>query len=303
MINNTEFKCGYVAIVGLPNSGKSTLLNRFLGQKLSIVNSKPQTTRKNILGILSEENYQIIFLDTPGMLNPGYLMQEKMMQHFHSAISDADIIIVLFDIEDDPEGEKLLSTSSFELVKKVGTNNKYFLFSKIDLQTKSNIEVLKNKIDAMKIFDYVAGISAVSGENIDELLSKIVTALPVHPPYYPIDILSSENERFFVSEIIREKILELYREEIPYSCEVVIESYTEKEGRKDYIKAVIFVEKDSQKGILIGAKGEAMKKLGASTRRDVELFLGREVFLELYVKVKKNWRSDEDALKQFGYSN
>lgn len=303
MNKNTEFKCGYVAIVGLPNAGKSTLLNRFLGQKLSIVNSKPQTTRKNIIGILSEKNYQIIFLDTPGMLNPGYLMQEKMMRHFHSAISDADIIIVLFDIEGDLEGEKLLSSLSFELIKKVVTKHKYFLFSKIDLQMKSNIEVLKNKIDGLKIFDYVAGISSVSGENIEELLSKIISALPVHPPYYPIDILSSENERFFVSEIIREKILELYREEIPYSCEVVIESYTEKEGRKDYIKAVIYVEKDSQKGILIGAKGEAMKKLGASTRQDVEKFLGREVFLELYVKVKKNWRSDEDALKQFGYSN
>lgn len=302
-MTNEKFKSGYVAIVGLPNAGKSTLLNRFLGQKLSIVNSKPQTTRKNIVGIYTEKNFQIIFLDTPGMLNPNYLLQEKMLQNFNNAVNDADVVVLMLDASDDPLGDKLFHHEVFNQIEKNKSVKKIFVVNKIDLTKNYDLAPLKNKIETMEQFESLHVISAANGNNVDTLLQKIVSLMPEHPAYYPDDIVSSEHERFFVAEIIREKILELYREEIPYSCEVVIENFTEKEGRKDYIKAVIFVEKDSQKGILIGKKGEAMKKLGAITRTEVEKFLDREVFLELYVKIKKNWRSDEDALKFFGYSN
>lgn len=303
MTKDKIFHCGYVAIVGFPNVGKSTLLNRLLGQKLSIVNSKPQTTRKNIVGILTEKKFQIIFLDTPGFLHPNYLLQEKMMQNFNNAVNDADIIVLMLDAVDDPTGEKMFHHDILKQIQKNKTSKKIFVLNKIDIAKESDYTSIMNRFTETNIFHKQHAISAAKRENVNILLQTIVSLLPEHPAYYPDEIVSSEQERFFVSEIIREKILELYREEIPYSCEVVIENFTEKEGRKDYIKAVIYVEKDSQKGILIGKQGEAMKKLGAATRVDVENFLGREVFLELFVKIKKNWRGDEDALKFFGYIN
>ncbi len=294
-------KAGYVAILGLPNAGKSTLLNALLAQKLSIVNEKPQTTRKRILGILSEENSQIIFLDTPGILSPSYLLQEKMMDDVKRSIEDADIFILMVDLSEDPEGEKLLSSLVAKKVMDSGTPV-ILALNKVDLIQQETVTVLLSKFEGTGKFSCVIPLAANVNYNVQKILVEIVDLLPESPKFYPDDIIADENERFFVSEIIREKVLELYREEIPYSVEVLINEFKERESNKDYIEAEIVVEKDSQKGIIIGKQGKAIKKLGEISRKAVEEFLQREVYLELRVKVRKNWRSDEKMLKVFGYS-
>jgi GTP-binding protein Era len=295
-------KSGYVAIVGKPNTGKSTLLNMLLGQKLSITTSKPQTTRKNILGILSEENYQIIFLDTPGILNPGYLLQEKMMENVERSIHDADIILLLTDIKLALDVKKLSDEENIFRIINKSKAKKILLINKIDLADENIVIGITKNYSGLGVFDSIIPISAIKNRNIDKVLSLLVEHLPEHPKYFPNEELSTADERFFVSEIIREKILELYQEEIPYSCEVVIEDFKERENRKDVINAMIYVEKDSQKGILIGKAGAAIKKLGEQSRKSIEEFLQREVYLELRVKVKEKWRSDEKQLACFGYS-
>ena len=295
-------KAGYVSILGLPNSGKSTLMNSLIGQKLSITTNKPQTTRKRILGILSEKDFQIIFLDNPGILKPGYLLQEKMMEAVSQSIKDADILLIILDINSDPGGNKTLNEDSVKEILKRNKKPKILLINKIDLSSQEPVQNLIEKIQKKYNFKKIIPLSASLGFNTDEVVSTIVDYLPEGPGFYPDDIVADENERFFVSEIIREKILELYQEEIPYSIEVLIADYKEREDKKDYISAEIVVEKESQKGIIIGKNGTAIKKLGLVSRKAVEDFLEKEVYLDLRVKVRKKWRSNENLLKSFGYS-
>jgi GTP-binding protein Era len=302
MINSPKIKTGYVSILGLPNSGKSTLMNSLIGQKLSITTNKPQTTRKRILGILSEKDYQVIFLDNPGILKPGYLLQEKMMEAVNQSVKDADVILIIIDIDADPDGSKILND---DFVKKMlAKNNKpqILILNKIDLSTQVFVKNLIENINKRDLFNKIIPISASLSFNLHEVISSIVEYLPEGPKLYPDDIVADENERFFVSEIIREKILELYQEEIPYSIEVLIADFKERENNKDYISAEIVVEKESQKGIIIGKQGSAIKKLGLAAREAVEDFLQKEIYLDLRVKVRRKWRSNENMLKTFGYS-
>ncbi len=295
-------KAGYVSILGLPNVGKSTLLNALLGQKISIVNEKPQTTRKRILGILSEENYQVIFLDTPGILKPNYLLQEKMMDDVNRSIHDADIFLLMVDVGDDPAGEKLLSLPE---VKKIMESNVpiLLLLNKVDLIKQEVVTIMISRFEGKGNFKSVIPLAANVNYNIQKVLVEIVDLLPENPKFYPDDIVADANERFFVSEIIREKILELYRDEIPYSVEILINDFKERDANKDYIEAEIVVEKESQKGIIIGKQGAAIKKLGEVSRKAIEEFLNHEVYLDMRVKVRKNWRTDEKMLRSFGYSH
>ncbi len=298
----TDHRTGYVAILGLPNSGKSTLLNALLGQKLSIITSKPQTTRKRILGILSEENYQIIFLDTPGILAPSYLLQEKMMEDVKLSLDDADVIILIIDVKEDTLAEKLASQ---EFVKEKVFNSKkpkLLILNKIDLIKQEKVTNLIKHFEEQKIFEEVIPISASQNFNTERVKVEIIRFLPEGPKLFPDEQVTDEKERFFVSEIIREKILDLYRDEVPYSCEVLIIDFKEREEGKNFISAEIVVERDSQKAIIIGKGGIAIKKLGQIAREQIEEFLQREVFLELRVKVRKKWRSDENLLKSFGYT-
>lgn len=297
-----DIKSGYATIIGLPNSGKSSLLNAILGQKISITTNKPQTTRKSIAGILSEENYQIIFLDTPGILHPEYLLQERMMDYVNKSVKDADILIFLADLQNDPNCEVLLKNEfAAELIQKTN-RHKILVLNKAD---KSNDEAIKDlipKIESLNLFNYVIPVSSMYKFNIQSIVQAILEFLPEHPKYYEDDIAADESERFFISEIIREKIFELYKEEIPYSCEVIIEDYKERPGKKDFISAEINVERNSQKGIIIGKMGEAIKKLGSKSREAIEEFLQKEVYLDLRVKVADKWRSNELQLKSFGYN-
>ena len=295
-------KTGYVAILGLPNSGKSTLLNALLGQKLSIITSKPQTTRKRILGILNEENHQIIFLDTPGILTPSYLLQEKMMADVKTSLDDADVIILIIDVKEDPSAENLFAQQFVKEFVLKSKKPKLLALNKIDLIVQDRVNELIKNFESQNIFEEIIPISAISSFNIQRMKEGIIQFLPKCPKLFPDDQVTDENERFFVSEIIREKILELYRDEVPYSCEVLIADFKEREEGKNFISAEIVVEKDSQKAIIIGKGGTAIKKLGQIARKSIEEFLQKEVFLELRVKVRKKWRSDENLLKSFGYS-
>jgi len=298
----TQQKTGYVAILGLPNSGKSTLLNALLGQKLSIITSKPQTTRKRILGILSENDYQIIFLDTPGILSPSYLLQEKMMEDVKISLDDADMIVLIIDVKSDPMAENLLAQEFVKDSVLKSEKHKLLILNKVDLITQDEVNKLIKHFEAQKIFEQIIPISATLNFNITRVKDEIISILPEGPKLFPDDQVTDENERFFVSEIIREKILDLYRDEIPYSCEVLIVEFKEREEGKNFISAEVVVERDSQKAIIIGKGGAGIKKLGQVARESIEEFLQREVFLELRVKVRKKWRSDENLLKSFGYS-
>ena len=298
----TQQKTGYVAILGLPNSGKSTLLNALLGQKLSIITSKPQTTRKRILGILSENDYQIIFLDTPGILSPSYLLQEKMMEDVKTSLNDADLIVLIIDVKSDPMAENLLAQEFVKDSVLKSEKHKLLILNKVDLITQDEVNKLIKHFAAQKIFEQIIPISATLNFNLTRVKDEIISILPEGPKLFPDDQVTDENERFFVSEIIREKILDIYRDEIPYSCEVLIVEFKEREEGKNFISAEVVVERDSQKAIIIGKGGTAIKKLGQIARESIEEFLQREVFLELRVKVRKKWRSDENLLKSFGYS-
>jgi GTPase len=298
----TEHKTGYVAILGLPNSGKSTLLNALLGQKLSITTEKPQTTRKRILGILSENNYQIIFLDTPGILSPSYLLQKKMMEDVEASFDDADVVILIIDVKEDPRAEKLLSQEFVKEKVFKSKKPKLLILNKVDLLNQDKVIELIKHFESQKMFEEIIPISASLNFNIQRVKEDIIRFLPEGPKLFSDEQITDENERFFVSEIVREKILEIYRDEVPYSCEVLIIEFKEREISKHFISAEIVVERESQKAIIIGKGGSAIKKLGELARKSIEEFLQREVFLELRVKVRKKWRSDENLLKDFGYS-
>ena len=285
-----KHKSGYVAILGLPNAGKSTLLNALLGQKIAITNKKPQTTRKKILGILSDKDYQVIFLDTPGILSPSYLLQEKMMEEVAQSVNDADVILLLIDVKKDPFGKDTFN-QKFVVENLNKEKSKIIaLLNKVDLIKQNEAVRLLEHFESMNKFNAIIPISATEIFNLDRLLETIVDELPEGPSYYPEDVVADENERFFVSEIIREKILELYREEIPYSVEVLISEFKERDINKNFISAEIVVERDTQKAIIIGKGGTAIKKLGQIAREAIEDFLQQEAFLELRVKVRKNWR-------------
>ena len=294
-------KSGYVAIIGKPNVGKSTLMNAMLGEKLSIITNKPQTTRKRVLGILSEEEHQIIFLDTPGILKPKYLLQEKLAEYIKTSILDADIVVVMIDITSD-EVSDVIESESVKIVLENNNLAKLAVINKIDKSNEDELNKVVEELNDMDVFKSVIPISALNKFNTDAVVSNIKELLPEGPKYYPDDQLSDADERFFVSEIIREKVFEKYKEEIPFSTEVLIEEFKEQENRKDYISAVIVVERESQKPIIIGKKGESVKKLGQVAREAIEEFLGRPVFLELRVKVRSKWRSNPNMLKSFGYN-
>ena len=294
-------KVGYVTIIGLPNVGKSSLMNALLGQKISITTSKPQTTRKRILGILSEENFQIIFLDTPGILKPAYLLQEKMIEDIDLSVKDADLFVMIYDVSS--EGSFKESQEN-EYIKKIiddKSKQKILVLNKVDTITQEKALELINHFEKPSLFKFVIPVSATLNFNIERLRNEIVELLPEGNKFYPDDIVADEQERFFVSEIIREKIFELYEDEIPYSCEVLIAEFIERENAKDFISAEIVVERESQKPIIIGKAGVAIKRLGERSRKAIEEFLEREVFLELRVKVREKWRSNPNMLKSFGY--
>lgn len=288
-----DHRSGYVALIGKPNVGKSTLMNALVGRKLSIVTRKPQTTRHRVLGILSDEHYQVIFLDTPGIIKPRYRLHESMMHNVEDAIADADLLVFMADAMQSRPDEFSLEF--------IGDRPAILAINKMDLIRKEDALPLVDSYVALRSFEEVIPISATKGSNLDVLLESIIERLPKGPPFYPKDVVSEHPERFFVAEIIREKAFELYREEIPYSIQVNIAQFDEREDEKDYIGAEIVVERDAQKGILIGKGGRSLKRLGTAARADIEAFLGRAVYLDLHVKVREGWRNRPSYLRSYGY--
>lgn len=299
--SETTHKSGFINIIGRPNVGKSTMMNALLGERMSIITNKPQTTRHRIIGIVSGDDYQMVFSDTPGMIeNPAYKMQEAMNRFAHSTFEDADIMLFVTEVgEVYADNEPII-----EKLKKV-TTPLFLVLNKTDTVTNDQVLLQLNQWNKRISFTESIPVSALHHANTDRLFELLLRHLPEGPPYYPKDQLTDRSERFFVSEIIREKILLLYHQEIPYSVEVVIESFKETETASGEplvrIRAEIFVARATQKSILIGKNGEAIKKLGTEARKGIETFLEKKVFLELYVKVKDNWRDNEQLLKHFGY--
>lgn len=288
-------KAGFVNIVGKPNAGKSTLLNQLMGEKLAIVTQKAQTTRHRIFGIYNEEDVQIVFSDTPGVLDPKYGLQEKMMDFVKESLQDADVFLMIADINDQEEPSEYLIDRLTKIPVPV-----LLLLNKVD---KTNQQYLEAKVEFWhKRFPKaeILPISALNAYNTEYILPKLKSLLPENPPYYDKDQYTDKSERFFVNECIREKILLNYDKEIPYSVEVVTEIFKEKEGII-FIDAIIYVERDSQKGIIIGHKGEAVKKVGTEARQDLEKFFSKKIHLNIFVKVKKDWRKNDRDLKNFGY--
>lgn len=289
-------KSGFVNIIGNPNVGKSTLMNALVGERLSIITSKAQTTRHRILGIVNGDDFQIVFSDTPGILRPSYKLQESMMNFVRGALTDADVLLYVTDtVEQDDER----AAEIVERIRRSGTPT-LVVINKIDLSNQTNLEALVEKWHAKLPDAEIIPISARERFNIDVLFDRILALLPEGEAYYPKDTLTDKTLRFFASEIIREKILTNYDKEIPYCCEIVIDAYKE-EPQIDRISAVIYVARDSQKGILIGHKGEKLKKVGRQAREELEEFLQKKVFLQLFVKVSDDWRNDERQLRRFGY--
>jgi|SRR5690554_5287166 len=290
-----KHRSGFVNIIGHPNVGKSTLMNQLVGEKLSIITSKAQTTRHRILGIVNEEDYQIIYSDTPGVIEPAYKLQEGMMKFVFNSLEDADLFLLMVECgQQSFKNEKL-----FDFLSKTETPI-ILLINKIDI---SNQEVLEEQVQhwhKQLPKAEVLPVSALHNFNVDVLKQKIVEKLPECPPYYPKDSLTDKTERFFVEEKIREKILLNYEQEVPYSTEVLVEEFKE-EDEIIRIRANIFVSRDSQKGILIGKGGSKLKKVGTEARRDLEAFFEKKIYLNLFVKVNKDWRNDEGQLKRFGY--
>ena len=290
-----EHKAGYVNIIGNPNVGKSTLMNALIGQKLSIITNKAQTTRHRILGILNEKGYQIVFSDTPGVIKPVYKLQENMMNFVHSAFQDADILIYMIEI-----GEKGLKDEKlFERLKKTSIPI-IVLLNKIDLAEQDFVAQEIEKWSAELPNAQLLPISALNNFNLDVIKDKLVDLLPISPPYYEKDAITDKSERFFIEEIIREKILKHYKKEIPYCVQIEVEEFFEEEEIIK-IRAIIYVMRESQKGIIIGHQGLGLKRIGTEARRDIERMLDKKVFLATPVKVKKNWRNDNQQLKKFGY--
>jgi GTP-binding protein Era len=289
-------KAGFVNIIGNPNVGKSTLMNAFVGERLSIITSKAQTTRHRILGIVNGEDFQVVLSDTPGIIKPAYEMQKSMMDFVKSAFEDADVLIYMVEI-----GEKELKDEDFFnkiIHSKIPV---LLLLNKIDksnqVELEEQIDLWKTKVPNAEIFP----ISALENFNVQEVFARILALLPVSPPYYPKDALTDKPERFFVNETIREKILLNYDKEIPYAVEIETEEFLE-DDKIIRIRSVIMVERDTQKGIIIGHKGAALKRVGMQAREELEKFFGKQIHIELYVKVNKDWRSNAYQLRRFGYN-
>jgi len=288
-------KSGFVNIVGNPNVGKSTLMNALVGERISIITSKAQTTRHRILGIVNGDDFQIVYSDTPGVLKPNYRLQESMLNFSRSALTDADVLLYVTDVFDSYE-------KNADFVEKVNLNTAplILIINKIDLIDEEKLVVLVEKWKELTPRAEIYPVSAIEKFNIEPLFKRIKDLLPESPPFFDKDQLTDKSERFFVTEIIREKILMNYDKEIPYSVEVEVEQFKE-EGGLIRINAVIYAERDSQKGILIGHGGKSLKKVGTEARKDLEAFFEKKVFLEMYVKVEKDWRNKDTKLKGFGY--
>lgn len=288
-------KAGFVNIIGNPNVGKSTLMNQMVGEKISIITSKSQTTRHRIMGIVNGDDFQIVYSDTPGIINPAYRMQESMMNFVSTAFEDADVLVYMTDVVETRDKnmkylERLKETTTPVIV----------LINKMDIAEPEEVIALKEAWESEIPNASVFFISALKNYNVDLVFEEILKHLPENPPYFPKDQLTDKTERFIVSEIIREKILKNYKQEIPYSVEVQVDSFKEDE-KIIRIEATIYVARDSQKGILIGKKGAALKRVGQHARQDAEDFFGKQIYLGLYVRVKKDWRNDTSLLRQFGY--
>lgn len=288
------FRSGYIAVVGRPNVGKSTLMNAIIGQKLSIVTKKAQTTRHRILGILSTDRYQAIFLDTPGIIYPKYGLQNLMMKTVHMAMADADVVLHLVDATRAADG-------NIDMLPDPAGRPAILAVNKMDITSKARALELVARATSIRVYDAVVPISAKTGLQLDKLVDEIAALLPQGPAYYPHDMITERPERFFVSEIIREKIFEQFREEIPYAVQVNVVGFEEREGEKDLIDAEIVVERETQKGIIIGKGGSGLKRVGTFARRDIEQMLDRPVFLRLFVKVRGDWRNKETLLREYGY--
>ena len=288
-------KSGFVNIIGSPNVGKSTLMNQLVGDKLSIITSKMQTTRHRIMGMVNEENYQIVFSDTPGIIDPHYKLHENMMKFVAEALKDADVVIMVTDIYEDPDKmeERLKQVNNLKVPLML-------LVNKIDQSEQSALEEIIEKWKKHLPKAQILPISALHNMSLQFIFPKILEWLPENPPYFDKDQLTNKNMRFFTSEIIREKILLLYQKEVPYSCEVVVEEYKDEE-KITKIRANIMVSRKSQKAIIIGHQGKKIKKLGIDARQDIESFIRKKVHLELYVKVDKDWRDKDQKLKKYGY--
>ena len=292
-----DHKAGFVNIIGNPNVGKSTLMNTLVGEKLSIITSKAQTTRHRIQGIVSADNFQIIYSDTPGILSPHYKLQEKMLRFIDFALEDADIILYITDVKEKYDKNR-------KYLERIGKADVpiILVINKIDLASKEEVAELEQLWKQMLPQAQIIPASAREGTNLSTIFEKILEFLPENPPYYPQDALTNRTERFFVSEIIREKIFLHYKKEIPYSTEVQIEEFKDAEGLLS-IRATIYVLRKSQKAIIIGAKGESIKKVGVLARQELEALYEKKVFLDLYVKVHKEWRNKEGFLRSSGYNN
>jgi len=291
----TPHRAGFVNIIGSPNVGKSTLMNRLVGERLSIINKKAQTTRHRIMGIVNEPEWQIVYSDTPGVLDPAYKLQEGMMKFVRTALQDADLILMVTDTEESDMAHPETFAKIADMEVPV-----FILINKVDLADQAivaeRLAYWQEKIPRA----VVAPISALHGFNVDQILERVVEYLPESPPYFSKDELTNKPMRFFISEIIREKILTHFKQEIPYSCEVVVESYLEEDSLVK-IRAEIRVARESQKQIVIGSGGSMIKRVGIDARRDIEKFIGSRVFLDLFVRVDKDWRNDERKLKRLGY--
>lgn len=292
---------GFVAIIGKPNAGKSTFMNTVLGEKLSIVTPKPQTTRKRVLGIYTKDNFQIVFTDTPGFIKPRYALHKAMMEYVSEEVSSADILLVIYDITEFRLGKEAFHSSFFELLSK-SEAPKIMLLNKIDLLNDKKAMLPAIDYFAKKgIFKEILPISALNPDDVRNAIEILKKYLPQMPFYYDEDILSIQNERFFVAELIREQIFLQCEEEIPYSTEVTVVEFKEREKGKWYISAEIIVERPSQKAIIIGREGSRIKSIGENSRSSIEAHLGVPVFLELFVKVRPKWRENPSQLKYFGY--
>lgn len=288
-------KSGFVNIVGNPNVGKSTLMNALVGERISIITSKAQTTRQRIMGIVNGEDFQIVYSDTPGVLKPNYKLQEDMLQYAKSALADADVLLYVTDVLDNAD-----KNANFVQLVNANTAPVILVLNKIDLIDQPTLEQLVEKWKNIIPRAEILPISALHKANLDPLLKRVKELLPEGPAYFDKDSLTDKPARFFVTEIIREKILLNYDKEIPYSVEAVVEQFKE-EQNIIRIHAVIYCERESQKGILIGKGGSSLKKIGIQARKDIELFFQKKVFLQMFVKVEKDWRNKENKLKSFGY--
>jgi len=291
-----EHKSGFVNIIGNPNVGKSTIMNVLVGEKISIITSKSQTTRHRILGIVNGDDFQIVYSDTPGVIKPHYKLQKTMVGYSEQALEDADILLYITDVYETADKNE-------EFLEKV-INSKspvILVINKIDLSNQEDVLKMESKWQELMPNAEIILTSALTSFNIERLLNSILEKLPIAPPYYPKDTFTDKTERFFVEEIIREKILVHYKKEVPYSTQAIVEEFYEDE-KIIRIRAIIYVERESQKPIIIGNKGKAIKRIGIESRRDMEKFFGKQVHIELYVKVSKNWRDSDTKLNSFGYN-